>query len=38
MTGMNIFSEMCMLPKRLMLGARMIQGSDTLDAICPRFR
>ena len=35
---MNIFAEMCLLPKRLIKGARMIQGLETLDATGLRFR
>lgn len=35
--GRNTFGEMCMLPRRLMLGARRTQGSEMPDAMCPRF-
>lgn len=36
--GMNIFGEMCLLPKRLVLEAPMIQGLEMPDAMGLRFR
>lgn len=38
MMGMHTFGEMCTVPERLILGAHRIQGSEMLDAMCPRFR
>lgn len=35
---MNIFGEMCLLPKRLIKWTCMIQVSGMLDAMSPRFR
>lgn len=35
---MNIFGEMCLLPKRLIKRTHMIQVSGMLDAMSPRFR
>ena len=36
--GMNVFGEMCLLPKRLIKQTRMMQVSGVLDAMSPRFR
>lgn len=35
--GMNIFGEMCVLPKRLMVGVHRNHGPETRGAICPKF-
>lgn len=35
---MNVFGEMCLLPKRLIKQTRMMQVSGVLDAMSPRFR